>query len=150
GSGCGAEVVADLETVAIGKARLLLEGKRIAILGFGTLTMQALPVAEQLNATLVDMRFVKPIDKDLLKNLAQSHDAFVTIEDAAIMGGAGSAVAELFHQEGIRHPILQLGYPDQFIDHGDQAVLHSQLGLDSSGFMAAIKKRFPNLLSHAA
>src|SRR5699024_3900067 len=100
GSGCGAEVVADLEMVAIGKARLLLEGKRIAILGFGTLTMQALPVAEQLNATLVDMRFVNPIDKDLLKNLAQSHDAFVTIEDAAIMGGAGSAVAELFHQEG--------------------------------------------------
>ncbi len=150
GSGCGAEVVANLETVPIGKGRVLVEGKRIAILGFGTLTMQALQVAKQLNATLVDMRFVKPIDKDLLKKLAQSHDAFVTIEDAAIMGGAGSAVAELFHQERIPHPILQLGYPDQFIDHGDQAVLHSQLGLDSSGFTAAIKKRFPDLLSHAA
>src|SRR5690625_4298380 len=150
GSGCGAEVVANLETVPLGKARVLVEGKRIAILGFGTLTMQALSVAEQLNATLVDMRFVKPIDKTLLKKLAQSHDAFVTIEDAAIMGGAGSAVAELFHQEHIPHPILQLGYPDQFIDHGDQAALHSQLGLDSSGFMAAIKKRFPDLLSHAA
>ena len=88
---------------------------------------------EALDATVVDMRFVKPLDEELLRELAQTHDGFVTIEEGCTMGGAGSAVTEFLHTQQISIPVLQLGLPDQFIDHGDQAVILSQLGLDGVG-----------------
>lgn len=143
GAGCGAEVGAGLETVAIGKGRVLREGRRIAILGFGTLVPEALKAAQSLDATMVDMRFVKPLDEQLLHQLAQTHDAFVTIEEGSIMGGAGSAVLEYFSSQEIVCAVLQLGLPDRFIDHGEQAVLLKTLGLDAFGLENAIRTRFP-------
>src|SRR5690606_5968475 len=101
GAGCGADVQADLETVDIGKAVLRRRGSRIAILAFGPLLHEALEAAQEINATVVDMRFVKPLDEAMLQTLAQDHDGFVTIEEAAIMGGAGSAVLEYFSRQGI-------------------------------------------------
>lgn len=142
GTGSGAPVDDTLDTIPIGQARIRRHGHKLAILGFGTLTLAAQAAAEALDATLVDMRFVKPLDGDLLQQLADTHQAFVTIEDAAIMGGAGSAVAEWLHQHTFTHPVFHLGYPDQFIDHGDQATIHSQLGLDAEGITAAIRQRF--------
>src|SRR5690606_19962591 len=102
-----------------------------AILAFGTLAPAALVAAETLDATLVDMRFVKPLDEALLASLAQTHEAFVTVEEAAIMGGAGSAVLEFFASQNLQLPVLQLGLPDSFIDHGDQAAILAELGLDA-------------------
>ena len=115
-------------------------------LGFGTLVPAALKAAENLGATLADMRFVKPIDRELVLNLAARHDALVTLEEAAVMGGAGSAVAETLNQAGIAKPLLQLGLPDAFIDHGDQAALLAGLGLDAAGIEAAIRARFAAIL----
>ena len=117
----------------LGKSKLIRQGEKIAILNFGTLLPNALEVAEKLNASVVDMRFVKPLDEELLRELAQTHDGFVTIEEGCTMGGAGSAVTEFLHTQQISIPVLQLGLPDQFIDHGDQAVILSQLGLDGAG-----------------
>ncbi len=145
GAGCGAQVTADLETVPVGKARVLREGKRLAILGFGTLVQPALQAAEDLDATVVDMRFVKPLDTQLLDELASSYEAFVTVEEGAIMGGAGSAVLEHFSAHGIERPVLQLGLPDQFIDHGEQSALLKLHGLDAQGLKASILARFPDL-----
>ncbi|HEY9281275.1 MAG TPA: 1-deoxy-D-xylulose-5-phosphate synthase [Eoetvoesiella sp.] len=147
GAGCGAEVVAGLETVELGKGRILREGMKIAILGFGTLVHQALKAAHVLDATVVDMRFVKPLDEALLKTLAATHDAFVTLEEAAIMGGAGSAVLEYFSAQAIERPVLQLGLPDLFIDHGEQAALLKSYGLDASGIENSIRSRFGALLT---
>ena len=107
--------------------------KHLALLAFGTLLPAAMQAGEALDATVVDMRFVKPLDEELLRELAQTHDGFVTIEEGCIMGGAGSAVTEFLHTQQISIPVLQLGLPDQFIDHGDQAVILSQLGLDGAG-----------------
>ncbi|NYT63097.1 1-deoxy-D-xylulose-5-phosphate synthase [Alcaligenaceae bacterium] len=146
GAGCGATVHAGLDTVEIGKAVLRSEGKKVAILAFGTLLGAALQAGAKLNATVVDMRFVKPLDETLLASLSQTHDAFVTVEDAAIMGGAGSAVLEFFSRHGIEKPVLQLGLPDQFIDHGEQAAILSELGLDAPGLIIAIEHRFAALL----
>jgi len=142
GAGRGAEVTAGLETVPVGKGRVLREGKGIAILGFGTLVPAALEAAQALDATLADMRFVKPLDTELLRRLAETHKAFVTVEEACIMGGAGSAVLEYFSAQAIERPLLQLGLPDRFIDHGEQAALLQQLGLDAAGIEASIRARF--------
>ena len=142
GAGCGAEITASLDTVPVGKGLIRREGKGIAILAFGTLLHAALPAAESLDATVADMRFVKPIDRDLILDLAARHHALVTLEEAAIMGGAGSAVTELLNQEGVQVPVLQLGLPDQFIDHGDQAALLAGVGLDAAGIENAIRARF--------
>ncbi len=150
GTGAGAEPGPTLDTVEIGRARVLREGRRLAILGFGPLTVAAQQAAQEFDATLVDMRFVKPIDEALLCQLADSHDAFVTLEDAAIMAGAGSAVAESLQRHGFVRPILHLGFPDQFIDHGDQAALLRQLGLDADGITTSIRERFPELADAAA
>ena len=100
-----------------------------------------------LGATVVNMRFVKPIDSDLLAELAVSHDAFVTVEEHVVMGGAGSACAESLAQSGFAKPILHLGLPDRFIDHGDHALLLKSQGLDAPGIEAAIRIRFADLLS---
>ncbi len=145
GAGVGVEASDTLEPVEIGKGRVLRQGRRLAILGFGTRVPEALKAAQRLDATLVDMRFVKPLDTALLDELANTHQAFATVEEAAVMGGAGSAVQEYFNEQGLVHPLLQLGLPDRFIDHGDQAALLAQLGLDADGIEQAVLQRFPEL-----
>ncbi len=142
GSGVGAVVGKDLDTLPLGKGEIRREGKRIAILAFGTMVAPSLAAADELNATVANMRFIKPLDTELVAQLAQSHDALVTVEEGAVMGGAGSAVAEALAAAGIVKPILHLGLPDKFIDHGDAGQLLAQCGLDSAGIAAAIKKRF--------
>ena len=146
GAGCGAAVVADLETVPLGKGVVRREGRRIAVLAFGTLLHEALPVAEALDFTLVDMRFVKPLDTALIDELCKTHEALVTLEDGCLMGGAGSAVLEYLSQQGVELPSLLLGYPDEYIDHGEQKQLHALLGLDSAGIEKQITQRFAALL----
>jgi 1-deoxy-D-xylulose-5-phosphate synthase len=111
-------------------------------LAFGTLLYPALEVGDKLDATVANMRWVKPLDTELLLQLAASHDAIVTLEEGAVMGGAGSAVLEALHTAGVNKPVLQLGLPDQFIEHGDPAKLLSIQGLDAAGIEASIHARF--------
>jgi len=151
GAGIGATPSKELRTVPFGKAELrrrssAVSGKRIAILAFGTLLYPALEVAEQLNASVANMRFVKPLDVELLKTLAQDHDYFVTIEDGVILGGAGSACLEALAAMGINKPLLQLGLPDSFIEHGDYKLLMSNCGLNAEGILKSIQARFPTIL----
>ena len=141
GPGCGAEPGDSLEPVEIGRAVVRREGHDVALLVFGTLLPAAAQAAEALDATLVDMRFVKPLDEAVLRRLADTHRLLVTLEEGAIMGGAGSAVTEWLNREGIAHPVLQLGLPDEFIDHGDQKAILARLGLDAAGIEAAIRQR---------
>ena len=143
GAGVGAAIEPALAAVPVGEGVVRREGKRIAILAFGTLLQPALAAGDSLDATVVDMRFVKPIDGALIARLAQTHEAFVTVEEAAIMGGAGSAVTEHLNAVGITKPVLQLGLPDVFIDHGEQAKLLADLGLDAGGITRSIRTRFP-------
>lgn len=150
GVGCGAPLSEGLDGVPIGKAVVRRKGKRIAMLAFGTLTHAALQAADDFDATVVDMRFVKPLDESLLRELSESHEAFVTIEDAAIMGGAGSAVLEFLNRDAILKPVLQLGFPDAFIDHGDQLGLLASMGLNASGIAASVAQRFADLLPDVA
>jgi 1-deoxy-D-xylulose-5-phosphate synthase len=142
GAGVGAAVGKDLGTLPFGKGEVRREGKGIAILAFGTMVTPALGAGEELDATVVNMRFVKPLDVALVTELASSHEAFVTVEEGAVMGGAGSAVAEALAEAGIVKPVLQLGLPDRFIDHGDAGVLLAMCGLDAKGIVASIRKRF--------
>ena len=143
GAGVGAPMQEGLEPLPFGKGEVRRQGKRIAILSFGTLLHPALAAAEKLGATVVNMRWVKPLDVELLLKVAAEHDALVTAEDAAVMGGAGSAVAEALHQAGVTKPLLMLGLPDKFIEHGDPVKLMAMQGLDAAGIQASIEKRFP-------
>ncbi len=142
GAGIGAVVEKELTTLPIGKAEIKRSGTRIAILAFGSLVHPGLKAAENLDATLANMRFIKPLDIELVKSLAASHDALVTIEEGCTMGGAGSAVAEALAAAGINTPLMILGLPDQFIDHGDPALLLAQCGLDAKGIETSIRDRF--------
>jgi len=142
GAGIGAAIEKELTTIPLGKGEIRRQGKDIAILAFGTMVAPSLAAAEELNATVANMRFVKPLDVQLLKQLAQTHDVLVTIEEGAIMGGAGSAVAEALAEAGISKPLLNLGLPDKFIDHGDASVLLAACGLDAKGIVASIRQRF--------
>ena len=142
GAGIGAAVQKDLQTIPLGKGEVRREGNRIAILAFGTMVAPSLAAGEELNATVANMRFVKPLDVELVKQLAATHDALVTVEEGAVMGGAGSAVSEALAEAGIVKPILHLGLPDKFIDHGDAAALLAMCGLDAKGIAASIRKRF--------
>ena len=155
GSGIGAEAGREFDEIEWGKGVVRREStqaaagraagsRRVAILAFGTLLHPALAAAEKLDATVADMRFVKPIDGALVEQLARSHDALVTIEEGCVTGGAGSAVTEHLNALGLTVPVLQLGLPDRFIDHGDPAVLLSQCGLDAAGIEHAITERFIN------
>lgn len=139
GSGTGIEVQTEMQALELGKGRVIREGKGTAILAFGTLLQQARAAAEALDATLVDMRFVKPMDEALVLSLAASHDQFVTIEDNAIMGGAGSAVNELLMRNKQCKPVLNLGLPDRFVEQGTQEEIYALLGLDSTGIQASIE-----------
>jgi 1-deoxy-D-xylulose-5-phosphate synthase len=141
GAGVGAAVGAGLETIPMGKGELRRSGKRVAILAFGTMLAPALKAAEELNATVANMRFVKPLDTALVLELAASHDLLVTVEEGSIMGGAGSAVAEALAAAGVVLPLMQLGLPDRFIDHGDAPQLLASCGLDATGIAASIRQR---------
>jgi 1-deoxy-D-xylulose-5-phosphate synthase len=141
GAGIGAEVSAELSVIPMGKGEIRRKGKQVALLAFGTMVSPALQAGEAINATVVNMRFIKPLDAALVAELAASHDLLVTIEEGCVMGGAGSAVAEALAAAGIVKPLLQLGLPDQFIDHGDAQQLLSQCGLDADGIAAAVTQR---------
>lgn len=142
GAGVGVTPEAQMTAQPWGKGEVRRRGERVAILAFGTLLYPALEAAERLNATVANMRFVKPLDADLVAELARTHDALVTVEDGCIMGGAGSAVTEALNAAGISLPVLQLGLPDEFVEHGDPAKLMSLCGLDAAGIEASIVKRF--------
>lgn len=142
GSGTGAAVQPDLTPIAMGTGELRRTGKKIAILAFGSMVAPAAAAAETLDASLANMRFVKPLDVKLLLSLAETHDALVTVEEGAVMGGAGAAVAEALAAAGIVKPLLILGLPDRFIDHGDVARLLAGCGLDGAGIAASIRQRF--------
>ncbi|MGX5203054.1 1-deoxy-D-xylulose-5-phosphate synthase [Aliikangiella sp. IMCC44632] len=139
GAGIGQEPGSDLDVIEMGKGRVRREGKKVAILAFGSLLQTALQAAQVIDATVVDMRFVKPLDEDLIKQLAANHERFVTLEENAVMGGAGSAVLEFLAQQQIVKPVLTLGIPDKFIEHGDPADLLRRCGLDKEGILKAIQ-----------
>jgi len=147
GSGTGVAAGSTLDALPIGRGELRRQstaaaGERIAILAFGSMVAPALAAAEQLDATVANMRFVKPLDVDLLRELAESHDAIVTVEEGAIMGGAGSAVTEALAALVIVRPVLQLGLPDRFVDHGEQSSLLAGCGLDAAGIARSVRERF--------
>jgi len=142
GSGTGIAAGSDLQTLPIGKARIVRHGKQLAILAFGSVLPAAAKIAESLDASLVDMRFVKPLDEALLRELAGSHARLVTVEDNAVMGGAGSAVSEFFRAEGIAADLLQLGLPDHYQEHASREELLAEAGIDSNGILAAITARW--------
>jgi 1-deoxy-D-xylulose-5-phosphate synthase len=141
GAGPGTVIEADLDPIEIGKASVRRQGRQVALLAFGTMVAPALKAAEELNATVADMRFVKPLDTALVAQLAASHELIVTLEEGAVMGGAGSAVAEALAAAGCVKPLLQLGLPDQFIDHGDAQQLLASCGLDAAGIIASVRER---------
>ncbi|OGB20488.1 MAG: 1-deoxy-D-xylulose-5-phosphate synthase [Burkholderiales bacterium RIFCSPLOWO2_02_FULL_57_36] len=142
GAGIGAAIEKELTAIPLGTGEIKRTGKGIAILAFGTMVAPSVIAAQDLNATVANMRFVKPLDIELLKQLASTHDALVTVEEGAVMGGAGAAIAEALADAGIVKPLLHLGLPDKFIDHGDAAQLLAECGLNASGIAASIRKRF--------
>ncbi|MBU6272238.1 MAG: 1-deoxy-D-xylulose-5-phosphate synthase [Betaproteobacteria bacterium] len=149
GAGPGAAVAQAFTAMPPGKAELRREGRRIALLAFGTLLAPALAAGEAIDATVVNMRWVKPLDAELLKALAASHDAFITIEEHVVQGGAGAAVAECLATLGLAMPMLHLGLPDRFVDHGEQAQLLRLEGLDAAGIERSARARFPDLCAPA-
>ena len=147
GAGVGIVPATDLQPLPFGKGEVRRNGtadagKRVAILAFGTLLYPALQAAEELNATVVNMRWAKPLHTELLLQVAQQHDFIVTVEEGAVMGGAGSAVGEALAAAGVLRPLLQLGLKDEFIEHGDPAKLLSMQGLDAAGIAASIRQRW--------
>lgn len=154
GHGPGVQPGTSLDTVPIGKSVVRRERRRqsethcegIVMFVFGTRLAAALQAAEALDATVIDMRFVKPIDEAQILEQARKHVALVTVEEGCVMGGAGSAVSEVLHAAGVVKPLLQLGLPDVFIDHGDQAELLHEVGLDAEGIERAVRERFGDVL----
>jgi 1-deoxy-D-xylulose-5-phosphate synthase len=146
GAGPGVAVEATMHALPVGKGEIRREAKRrthrIAILAFGPMLHPALAAAEELDATVANMRFVKPLDVELAIKLAREHDALVTVEENVVAGGAGSAVAEALAAAGVTVPMLQLGLPDRIIDHGDPAFLLAHVGLDAKGIAASVRARF--------
>jgi 1-deoxy-D-xylulose-5-phosphate synthase len=133
------EAKPDLQGLPVGKGELRREGRRVAILAFGAMLKPALEAGEALDATVANMRFVKPLDLELVRQLAASHELLVTVEEHQVMGGAGSAVCEALNGLGLERRVLLLGLPDRFIDHGDPAKLLSSVGLDAAGIQQAIR-----------
>lgn len=143
GSGPGVAVSQSLDVLPIGKAEVKQRGQRIALLAFGAIVPAAEKVGTESGYTVVNMRFVKPLDRELILELAKTHDAFVTLEDNAVAGGAGSGVAELLADAGVTMPILHLGLPDAFQHHASREDLLGEAGLDVAGIRKAIEARFP-------
>ena len=149
GAGAGVTPESGLQSLPFGKGDIRREEKdaKVAILAFGTLLYPALEAAQTLGCTVVNMRWAKPLDTELLLRMAASHDALVTVEEGAIMGGAGSAVGEALQIAGCVMPLLVLGLQDEFVEHGDPAKLLALQGLDAAGIERSIRTRFPDLLS---
>ncbi|MED5618689.1 1-deoxy-D-xylulose-5-phosphate synthase [Ideonella sp. BN130291] len=153
GAGVGVQIEAALTELPWGKGEIRRRGQRVAILAFGTLLYPALEVGDRLDATVANMRFAKPLDAELVAELARTHEAIVTVEEGCLPGGAGSAVMEALHAAGLKTPVLALGLPDEFIEHGDPAKLLALCGLDAAGIEQSILKRFalrPALVRPAA
>ena len=153
GAGVGVEPLPDLSALPFGKGEVRRHSAaprqtepgmapRIAILAFGTLLYPALEAGQSLDATVANMRWAKPLDEALVRELAQGHDVLVTVEEGCIPGGAGAAVSEALAAAGITLPVLHLGLPDRFIEHGDPAKLLALQGLDAAGIERAIRQRF--------
>ncbi|MBF8733225.1 1-deoxy-D-xylulose-5-phosphate synthase [Pseudomonas guariconensis] len=145
GTGPNAPISGDLEPLPIGKGVVRRKGEKVALLVFGVQLAEAMKVAEGLNATVVDMRFVKPLDEALVLELAAHHDLLVTIEENAIMGGAGAAVSEFLTQEAVLKPMLHLGLPDLYVEHAKPAQMLAECGLDAAGIEASVKVRMAKL-----
>ncbi|RQO72976.1 1-deoxy-D-xylulose-5-phosphate synthase [Aquitalea sp. FJL05] len=144
GVGPGVEIQADMAALPLGKGVLRRNGQgKVAILAFGSMVAPALAAAEALDASVADMRFVKPLDSALIRQLAELHDYLVTVEENVIMGGAGSACGEALHAMGLQRPILHLGLPDDYVEHGDPAVLLADCGLNAAGIEASIRNWLP-------
>ncbi|MBN9330315.1 MAG: 1-deoxy-D-xylulose-5-phosphate synthase [Comamonas sp. SCN 67-35] len=149
GAGVGVQPRVELDELPYGKAQVRRSGHRVAILAFGTLLYPALEAAQRLDATVVNMRWVKPLDVELLARVAATHEAFVTVEEGVVMGGAGSAVGEWLAGAGAATALLQLGLPDRFIEHGDPAKLLALQGLDAAGIERSVRRRFESLVGAA-
>ena len=139
GQGPGVAIQKDMVALAIGKGEIRRSGKDVAILAFGSMLTPALAAAEKINATVANMRFIKPLDGELVAQLAQQHGLLVTIEENVVMGGAGSAVNEYLQAAGITCPVLNLGLPDHFIEQGSSSQLLAQCGLDAAGIVDAVR-----------
>jgi 1-deoxy-D-xylulose-5-phosphate synthase len=139
GKGPGVTPDAGAHTLPLGKAEIRRRGNGTALLAFGSLLAPALEVGETLDATVVNMRFVKPLDETLVTELAREHDLIVTLEENAVIGGAGSEVARVIERLDTRPRLLRLGLPDRYIDHGEQRQLLAEAGLDAAGILSAIR-----------
>ena len=147
GTGPGVAIEPRMRAIPLGQGEIRREGRRIALLAFGSMLQPALEAAEELNATVANMRFVKPLDDALVLKLALSHDLLVTIEENTVQGGAGSAVVESLLQQQVATAVLQLGLPDRFIEHGDPAQMLAECGLDKAGILASVSARFKTVNS---
>ena len=151
GTGPGVEIPEHLESLPIGKAEVRRQsqsdGVRIALLAFGSLNTAAAEVAEKLNTTHINMRSIKPLDRDTVLHAADEHELLITLEENVVAGGAGSAVNELLNAEGVQVEVLNLGLPDAFVEHGTPDELLRDCGLDAEGIEAAIRQRLPSLSS---
>ncbi|RZQ55344.1 1-deoxy-D-xylulose-5-phosphate synthase [Pseudidiomarina tainanensis] len=145
GNGSGVSMDEQMQKLEIGKGRMVREGKKVAILNFGTLLSEVMSCAETLNASVADMRFVKPLDTNLIDSLAAEHDLLVSVEENVVAGGAGSAVSEYLAQQGKTVQMLHLGLPDEFIKHGSQEEIRAELQLDAAGLEAQIKQRMSSM-----
>jgi 1-deoxy-D-xylulose-5-phosphate synthase len=144
GSGMGAAVQTDLQALPFARAEIRRQGKGLAILAFGPLLYEALKAAESLDATVVNMRWAKPLDLEMLQQVALAHDHFITLEDGARMGGAGAAVLEALQDMGIHKPVLVMGFEDAFTEHGDPQVLMQHYGLTAAGIHQRMAQAWPH------
>jgi len=140
GSDIGARISPTLESLPIGKAQLVRQGKKIAILAFGSMLQPALQAAETCDATVINMRFIKPLDEAMVLEIARSHDYLLTVEENAVMGGAGAAVMECLQAHHLVKPVRCLGLFDQFIEYGSHETMLAECGLDKNGIISAIEK----------
>lgn len=150
GKGPGVEAGTDFETIPIGVSKTLRKGSKVAFLGFGAMTGVLKPVAEALDGTMIDMRFVKPIDRDAILEAARTHELIVTAEEGALMGGAGDAVMEVLSDVGVAIPVMRFGIPDEFIEQGTQKEIYELLGLTPQAIEARVRERLASLDSEVA
>jgi 1-deoxy-D-xylulose-5-phosphate synthase len=145
GTGTGVPVSPSLTTIEIGKAEIKRTGKKVAILAFGSMLSPSLQAAEMLDATVVNMRFVKPLDTSILQSIASTHDLIITVEENAAMGGAGTAVLEAVQALNLVIPTLTLGLPDLFIEHGIHETMLAECGLNAESIVKSIKKKLSSI-----
>jgi 1-deoxy-D-xylulose-5-phosphate synthase len=141
GSGTGVEVQQAMRALPVGRGEIRREGKRVAILAFGSMLAASLEAGAELNATVANMRFVKPIDRELIFRLATSHDLIVTVEENVAAGGAGAAVLETLADNALAVPVMTLGLPQEFVEHGDSQQLLADCGLDAAGIVRRVRER---------